>query len=71
MILFHNKLKQLYNYQINEKRKPTEAKRLLPIVENAHSLAERFHLPMYTNKCFPTHINGHYVAYKIKKIQNL
>ena len=35
--------------------KPKGLRRLrLPTVENAHdhSLAERFHLPMYTAKCF-------------------
>ena len=29
----------------------------MPTVENAHSLAERFHLPMYTTKCFLTVTN--------------
>ena len=67
MILLHNKLKQLYKHHISEARKPTEAKRLeinikRSAFEGIHSLAERFHPPMYTNKCFLTHENGHYVA---------
>ena len=52
---------------IYEVRKPTKATSLSIQIyyqpfEGVHSPAERFHLPMYTNKCFLTHRNCHYVA---------
>ena len=76
MILLLNKLKQLYKYQINEARKPTEAKRLKtvkiycqPLKMLTHWRNDFIYLCTQLN-VFLTHINGHYVASKkIKKIK--
>ena len=68
MILFLNKLKQLYKYQINETRKPTEAKKLKtvkiycqPLKMLTHWQNNFIYLCTQLN-VFLAHINGHYVA---------